>query len=102
MNVHLTYHSGQSYSEHLSNFDVKVSVNSGKRVKVSFREKQPPLTYHTGQKSSERGEEGYAAFSLPVDKARQLAHAILTASEGDVKAIEFAVEESVKTKVVAA
>jgi|SRR6266852_4647271 len=102
MNVHLTYHSGQSYSEHLSNFDVKVSVNSGKRVKVSFREKQPPLTYHTGQSSEGQSSEGYAAFSLPVDKARQLAHAILTASEGDVKPIEFAVEESVKTKVVAA
>src|SRR6266852_1319623 len=102
MNVHLTYHSGQSYSEHLSNFDVKVSVNSGKRVKVSFREKQPPLTYHTGQQSTgQQSSEGYAAFSLPVDKARQLAHAILTASEGDVKPIEFAVEESVKTKVVA-
>ncbi len=101
MNVHLTYHSGQSYSEHLSNFDVKVSVNSGKRVKVSFREKQPPLTYRTGQPPP-HPDEGYAAFSLPLDKARQLAHAILTASEGDVKPIEFAVEESVKTKVVAA
>ncbi len=90
MNVHLTYHSGQSYSEHLSNFEVKVSEISAKRVKVSFREKEPPTS------------KGYAAFSLPIDKARQLAHAILTASEGDVEPIEFSVEESVKTKVVAA
>jgi hypothetical protein len=100
MNVHLTYHSGQSYSEHLSNFEVKVSENSSKRVKVSFREKEV-VTYRTGQAVSPPSK-GYAAFSLPIDKARQLAHAILTASAGDVKPIEFAVEESVKAKVVAA
>ncbi len=100
MNVHLTYQSGQSYSEHFSKFEVKVSENSSKRVKVSFREKEPPATYRTGQVLAT--SKGYAAFSLPIDKARQLAHAILTASEGDVEPIEFSVEESVKTKVVAA
>jgi hypothetical protein len=101
MNVHLTYHSGQSYSEHLSNFEVKVSEISAKRVKISFREKEPPVTYRTGQVPP-LPSKGYAAFSLPIDKARQLAHAILTASERDVKPIEFSVEEPVKTKVVAA
>lgn len=88
MNVHLTYQSGQSYSQYLSNFEVKVSRSTARRVKVSFREKE------NGQ--------GYASFSLPFDKAQQLAHAILTASAGDVKPIEFTVEESVGAKVVAA
>ncbi len=81
MNVHLTYQSGQSYSEYFSNFDVKVArVN--KRVKISFREKG--------------AGHGYASLSLHSDRAEQLAHAILTASTGDVKPIEFAVEEPPK------
>jgi hypothetical protein len=88
MNVHLIYQSGQSYSERLTNFDAKITRNNGKRVHISFREKQ------TGK--------GYASFSLPFDKAQQLAHAILTASTGDVKPIEFTVDESVGTKSVAA
>ncbi len=88
MNVHLIYQSGQSYSERLTNFDVKISRHNVKRVHVSFREKQ------TGK--------GYASFSLPFEKAQQLAHAILMASAGDVKPIEFTVEESVGAKVAAA
>ena len=88
MNVHLTYHSGQTYSEHFSDFGVTVSGGGTKRIKFSFRQK-------------ESGGRGYAAFSLPVEKAQQLAHAILTASAGVMQPIEFTVEEP-KSKVVAA
>ena len=84
MNVHLTYQSGQSYSEYFSNFEAKVSRGT-KRVKVSLKEKQ--------------NGHGYASFSLPLDKAQQLAHAILVAAMGDVKPIEFTVEEPPINKV---
>jgi len=81
MNVRLDYRdSGNSYSEHFSNFKAKVSITeSGKRVNISFREKE--------------GGTPYASFSLPAKKARQLAHAMLTASAGDAEPIQFAVEE---------
>jgi hypothetical protein len=87
MNVHLNYDSGQSYSKYFDNFTVKVSRDV-KRAKVSFREKE--------------NSRGYAAFSLPFDKAQQLAHAILTACAGDVGPIEFTVSESGGIKAAAA
>jgi hypothetical protein len=86
MNVHLNYESGQSYSQRFSNFTVKVS-RTGSRVKVSFRENQ--------------NGRAYAAFSLPFDRFKMLAHAGLIGCEGDVSPIEFIVEEA-SAKVVAA
>jgi hypothetical protein len=89
MHVNLTYRSGVEYSESFSNYKVKVSVSGGgKRVHVSIREK-------------ENGKP-YASFTLPYKKARQLAHAILTISMGDVDPIEFAVDESTVARNVAA
>ncbi|HXJ14120.1 MAG TPA: hypothetical protein VNH19_17730 [Candidatus Limnocylindrales bacterium] len=87
MNVHLTYQSGQSYSDYFEKFSVTVSGGGMKRVKISIRE--------------QKNGRGYASFSLPVEKAQQLAHAILAASAGIEQPIEFTVEES-KTKTVAA
>lgn len=83
MNVRLDYRSsGHSYSEQFSTFKAKVSsTESGKRVNISFREK-------------EGGGTPYASFSLPAKKARQLAHAMLAASGGDAEPIQFIVEES--------
>jgi len=80
MNVHLDYHSGQSYSEYFNNFTIKVSGGGNKRIKVSFRDK------------AERSR-AYASFSLPKEKAAQLAHALLAASVGVDQPIEFSVEE---------
>jgi hypothetical protein len=93
MNVALTYQSGQQYSEYLYNFDVKVKrgTNGEKRVRISFAEKE-----------SGPGRHGHASFSLPRNKAKQLAHAVLTACAGDMKPIEFDVEEAPTKKVVAA
>ena len=88
MNVHLTYDSGQSYSQRFSNFNVKVSRSNSKRANVSFREKE--------------NSRGYASLSLPFDKAQQLAHAILIACAGDVEPIEFTVNESGGVKAAAA
>ncbi len=79
MNVHLDYHSGQSYSEFFTNFAIKISGGGTKRVKVSFREKD--------------NSRAYASFSLPKEKAAQLAHAILAASVGVDQPIEFSFEE---------
>jgi hypothetical protein len=90
MNVRITYSdSGNQYSEHLINFDVKVSRSSNGRIKVSFKQK-------------DGNGRGYATFSLPRDKSRQLAHAILvqTSSEG-AEPVQFSVEES-PSKAVAA
>jgi hypothetical protein len=78
MNVRLVYQSGQQYSEHFSDFDVKVSRGTT-RVRASFKEKG--------------GGRGYSAWSLPLDKAQQLAYALLTACAGDAKPVEFGVEE---------
>jgi hypothetical protein len=86
MNVRLTYQSGQQYSEYLSSIDVKV-FRRATRVKVSFKEKGSGW--------------GYSAWSLPSDKAQQLAYAILTACAGDAEPILFCVEEP-PTKAVAA
>ena len=78
MKVRLTYQSGQQYTERLSNFDVKIT-RERTRVRVSFREKGSTW--------------GYSSWSLSPDKSQVLAHAILTACAGDVKPIEFSVEE---------
>jgi len=88
MNFRLTYRSGMQYSDNLSNFDVKVS-RTATRIKVSFKQKD------------EKGW-GYASFSLPIAKAEQLSHAILTAASSDgVEPVQFSVEEP-PTKAVAA
>jgi hypothetical protein len=89
MNVRLTYQSGQQYTERLSNFEVKVSRRT-LRVKVSFSER--------GQKA---GSWGYSSWSLPVDKAQLLAHALLTACAGETEPIQFKVEDD-SAKAVAA
>jgi hypothetical protein len=90
MNVNLTYRdSGNKYTEYFTNYKVKVSLSGGgKRVHISFREK-------------ENGKP-YASMTLPYKKARQLAHAILTTSMGDIDPIEFSIDESTGTKIVAA
>jgi len=81
MNVHLTYSSGHNYSAHLADFQVTITRKNPKRVSFSFREK-------------DKGQP-YAAFSLPTNKARQFAHAILaSASADDSNPIEFMVNES--------
>ena len=86
MNVRLTYDSGTEYSQYFPNFKARVTLTGGgKRVHVIFRMKD--------------GEgKGNASFTLPYKKARQLAHAMLAASLGDVDPIEFLIEDSlVKT-----
>ena len=90
MNVRLDYRgSGNSYSEHFSKFKVKISnTESGRRVNISFREQQDGTT---GEKENAKR---YASFSLPYKKARQLAHAMLTASAGDAEPIQFLIDES--------
>ena len=90
MNVHLKYVTGQSYSVDFSNFKAKVSLNEENRVDISFNDQEYDL------------RRGYAAFSLPISKAQQLAHAILAASAGDIEPIEFVVDDSVKAQHVAA
>jgi hypothetical protein len=87
MNVHLDYSSGQSYSEYFTNFTIKVSGGGNKRIKVSFRDKADRSC-------------AYTSFSLPKEKAAQLAHAILAASVGIDQPIEFSCEEP-KSKVEA-
>lgn len=99
MNLHLTYTSGQSYSEYFSNFRVTVSRKNVKRVHVSFREKEN----ENDPQSLTLKPKTYASFSLPIDKAQQLAYAILTATAaGDTSPIEFAVNEAVRSQTVAA
>lgn len=88
MYIRLTYQSGQRYSEHFSEFVVKISRNATNRIVVSFSE--------TGI------GQGYSSWSLPSDKAQQLAHAILMACAGDVKPLEFAVQERPAKKAIAA
>ena len=90
MNVRLTYSdSGTQYSQYFSNFDIKVSRSSNGRIKVSIKQKDG------------KGQ-GYASFSLPRDKARQLAHAILVQTSGEgAEPVQFSVEEP-PTKAVAA
>ncbi|MGH7744231.1 MAG: hypothetical protein ACREQ5_05340 [Candidatus Dormibacteria bacterium] len=90
MNIDLTYQSGQQYMETLSNFTVKVSraTHGAERLRISFKQKE--------------GGHGYAAFSLPRRKARQLAYAILTACAAeDVQPVEFSIEESKPKAAVA-
>ena len=89
MNVNLTYRSGVEYREFFSNYKVKVSTSGGgKRVHISIREK-------------ENGKP-YASLTLPYKKARQLAHALLATSMGEIDPIEFSVDESTLTKTAAA
>jgi hypothetical protein len=90
MKVNLTYRSGIEYTEYFNSYKVKVTLrDGGKRVHISFREK-------------ENGKL-YASFTVPYKKARQFAHAILTTSFGDVDSpIEFSIDESTGTKAVAA
>jgi hypothetical protein len=86
-NVRLTYSSGlKEYWEPMPDFDVTIS-RKGTRVKVSFKEK---------------GDFRYFAFSLPVAKAVQLAHAInLHAVSDGAEPIHFEVMET-PAKAVAA
>jgi hypothetical protein len=89
MNFHLDYDSGQSYSQRFDNFKITVSGGGSKRVKISFREKG--------------NGRSYASFSLPKEKAAQVAHAILAASVGIDQPIEFSFEEAKpKTTAIAA
>jgi len=90
MNVQLNYVTGQSYSVDFSNFKAKVSFNEANRVDILFSDQEYDL------------RRGYAAFSLPISKAQQLAHAILAASAGDIEPIEFVVDDSVKAQQIAA
>jgi len=84
MNVRLTYDSGTEYSQYFPNYKIRVTITGGgKRVHVSFRIKG-------------EGKAG-ASFTLPYKKARQLAHAMQTASMGDAEPIEFSVDEVAKT-----
>jgi len=87
MNVHLDYDSGHSYSQLFNNFQIKISGGGTKRVHISFREKGD--------------SKAYASFSLPKEKAAQIAHAILAASVGVDQPIELSFEEP-KPKVIAA
>jgi len=87
MNVNLDYDSGQSYSQHFADFKITVSGGGAKRIKVAFREKA--------------NSRAYASFSLPKEKAKQVAHAILAATAGIEQPIEFSFEEA-KPKAVAA
>lgn len=87
MNVHLDYHSGQSYSEHFGNFKITVSGGGSKRVKIAVREKGD--------------SRAYFSFSIPKEKVAQLATALLTAKEGIDQPIEFSFEEP-KSNAVAA
>lgn len=83
------YHSGQTFSQHFANFAVTVKVlRERRRIYLSVKEKN----------------EGHAcaSLSLPLAKAQQLAHALLTASAGDVEPIVFEVDESAMMKPVAA
>jgi len=82
MNVRLTYHSGQTYSEAFSEFKVLVWGGGKKRIRVSFTDKN--------------FERSLTAFSLPVDKGQQLAHAILTAASGVQEPIIFDVDDQPK------
>ncbi|MGH9861015.1 MAG: hypothetical protein ACRD5F_13425 [Candidatus Acidiferrales bacterium] len=81
MNARLTYWSGQQYSQMLTDFDVIVKRET-KRVRITFRQK-------------DGGSSAAASFSLPLDKAQQLGLAIATAAIGEVKPIEFGVDERV-------
>lgn len=83
MNVHLTYQSGQAYSERLANFKSTISRKNPKRVTCTFREKE--------------AGEAFLSFSLPVAKAKQLAFSILAISASEeMNPIEFAVVEESK------
>src|ERR1700686_5004640 len=85
MNVHLTYQSGQGYSQRFSDIKAKVSRGVAKRVTVSFRERG-------------ENEKAYASFSLPPSKAQQLAHALLTAAAGEAEPIEFMIDDSMRAR----
>ncbi len=85
MNLRLNYRgTGQAYSEHFSNFKVKVSLAKSGRVNISFREKT---------ETESKSVPPYASFSLPPQKARQLGAAVDAVSLGDAEPVEFSIEE---------
>jgi hypothetical protein len=88
MNVNLTYQGGISYSQYFDDFTIKVSGGGKKRVKVAFKENG--------------NSNAYSSFSLPREKAVQLAHAILTASAGVEQPIEFVFQERLSSSAAAA
>jgi len=88
MNFRLDYHSGQSYGERFEDVTIQVSGGGKKRVRLSFREKG-------------NNARGYASFALPPEKMKQIAYALLAASDGVDQPIEFSFEEP-KPKAVAA
>ena len=89
MNVRLIYQSGVSYSQLFSDIKAKVSRGVAKRVTISFRE--------IGE-----NQRAYASFSLPPNKAKQLAHAILTAADGETDPIELTIDDSMRAREIAA
>ena len=87
MNVNLDYDSGQSYSQFFSNYKITVSGGGTKRIRIAFKESG--------------GSRAYLSFSLPKEKAAQVAHAMLAASVGIDQSMECSFEES-KPKPTAA
>ena len=79
LNVNLNYESGQSYSQFFSNYKITVSGGGSKRIRVAFKENGD--------------NRAYLSFSLPKEKAAQVAHAILAASVGIDQSMECSFEE---------
>jgi hypothetical protein len=86
MNVHLDYASGQSYSQPFDNYKITISGGGEKRIRVAFKE---------------QGSRAYLSFSLPKEKAKQIAHALLAAAAGIDQTMECSFEEP-KHKTTAA
>lgn len=86
MNVNLNYDSGQSYSQFFSSYKITVSGGGSKRIRIAFKES---------------GNSRYLSFSLPKEKAAQVAHAMLAASVGIDQSMECSFEEP-KPKTTAA
>lgn len=83
MNYRLTYPSGQQFAESLHHFETNVARRKS-RVKVSFQQKD---------------SRTYGSFSLPIDEAKRLAYAILTAASGHTdtgQPIQFVIDERTK------
>ena len=79
MNVNLDYDSGQSYSQFFSNYKISISGGGTKRIRIAF---------------NERGDSrARFSFSLPKEKAAQIAYAMLAASVGIDQAMECSFEE---------
>jgi len=56
---------------------------NGKRVRVTFRE-------------DAAHDQSYLSYSLPLSRAQQIAHALLTTISGEVEPIEFTIDDSIK------